>query len=142
MTINKGIDEELFREITEKAFNSSFQKLLGMELLEVGPGEALVMMRGQKKFLNYLSIVHGGALASLCDTAMGMAVRSLGAFPATVEMKINYISPGKEDQDIYAKGRVLKKGKTLLVTEAELTSGGNLISKAVGTFFNMKEPQD
>lgn len=139
MAINKGIDDELFKEIVEGTFKTPYHELLGMELLEIGPGKVSVLMRGEDRLLNNLSIIHGGAIASLCDTAMGMAVKSLGALPITVEMKINFLSPSQKDQDIIATGKVIKKGRTLLVTEAEVKSGGKLIVKAMGTFYNMNE---
>ena len=137
MAVNRGIDEELFAKLTKNIYNRPFHKMLGMELLEVGPGNVSILMRAEDKLLNHLSILHGGAIASLCDVAMGMAVMSLGIVSATVEMKVNYLAPGKKGRDIVAKGKVIKKGDTLIVAEAELVSEGKLIVKSTGTYYKL-----
>jgi uncharacterized protein (TIGR00369 family) len=52
----------------------------------------------------------------------------------TVEFKINLLRPANADK-IIATGRVIKAGKTLVVTESTVTdeSGDNVIAKMLAT---------
>jgi len=136
--INKGINQELFEEIVNKSFNSPYHKLLKFELSELGLGTAEVEMAIEEDVLNGLGIVHGGATASLCDTAMGIAVRSLGAVPTTVEMKVNYLSPGPAGEKLRASGKVIKQGRTIIIAEGEIYCKDKLIAKSIGTYFDLR----
>jgi len=136
--INKGIKQELFEEIVNKSFNSPYHKLLKFELAELGRGTAAVEMTVGEDVLNALGIVHGGATAGLCDTAMGIAVRSLGAIPTTVEMKVNYLSPGPAGEKLRATGKVIKEGRTIITAEGEIYCKDKLIAKSLGTYFDLR----
>ncbi|WP_422444931.1 PaaI family thioesterase [Thermoanaerobacterium sp. DL9XJH110] len=137
--VNRGIDESLFNEIVEKTFPSPYHLLLGFELIEIERGKAVVRMDAGNELLNAMKIVHGGATASLCDTAMGFAARSLGAVPTTVEMKVNYLAPGLPGEKLTAVGKVIKEGKNLIVTEGEIfDKRGKLIVKSSGTYFDLR----
>ena len=58
---------------------NSFVNLLEMKLIHVEPGNAeLTMPVNPTKHTNLYNVAHGGALASLADTAMGVACASLG----------------------------------------------------------------
>ena len=55
-------------------------------------------MVAREEHLNPHGTVHGGAIAALVDSAMGEAVGSTvdEESPVAIEMKINYLEPGKE----------------------------------------------
>jgi acyl-CoA thioesterase len=137
--VNKGIKQELFEEIVNKSFNSPYHKLLKLELVELGKGMAVVEITVDESILNALGIAHGGATASLCDTAMGVAVRTVGALPTTVEMKVNYLAPGPIKERLRAVGKVIKEGKTIIVAEGEVYCKDRLIVKSLGTYFDLKK---
>lgn len=136
-TINGGIDEKLFRQIVERDFLSPFHKYMDLKLLKVKKGKVRIEMIGKDTFLNSAGIVHGGATATLCDVAMGYAVRSLGKIPTTVEMKINYLSPALPNKKLQAVGNVIKSGSNLVVVEGQVYCDGKLIIKSLGTYFDL-----
>ena len=82
-------------------------------------------------------VVHGGVLASIADTAGGLATYlSLppGSRTATVEMKINFLEPVSRGT-IYAEARVIRLGKYLAVVECDVVDDhGKLVAKALMTF--------
>ncbi len=115
-----------------------FREHLGIEIEERGEGRARLTFRPQKEHLNDGGIVHGGALATLADCAMGSAVASIldeGEAPLTVEAKINYLEPGGEGV-IVAEAEVKRKGQRFTVLEAELyqKETGEHIAFATATF--------
>ena len=116
----------------------AFRELLGIEIDERGDGRSKLLFRAQDEHLNDGGIVHGGAIATLADCAMGSAVASTlgeGEQPVTVEAKINYLEPG-ERGTLVAEARVRRKGKRFTVLEAEVTQqeSGEHVAYATATF--------
>lgn len=135
---NSGVSEEVFFQITNRYMDTPFHRLLGMEITEIKPGEVAIELTPTEDLLNGHGTVHGGATASLCDTAMGVAVLSLEKRPITVEMKLNYLLPLKPGEKLKAVGRVVRAGGTIIVAEAEVFDGEKLAIKALGTYMDVK----
>ncbi len=116
---------------------SGFRELLGIEVDKTVEGEARLRFEAGDAHLNPSGTVHGGAVATLVDTAMGEAVATTadGQTPVTVEIKVNYLEPGRPGV-LIATARVHKQGKRFTVVEAEVVQedGGDLITFATGTF--------
>lgn len=114
-----------------------FRELLGIEIEERGEGRARLSFRPSEEHLNDGGIVHGGALATLADCAMGSALASTltDKAPLTVEAKINYLEPGEEGV-IIAEAEVKRKGSRFTVLEADVyqKETGKHIAFATGTF--------
>lgn len=111
---------------------------LDIEILEKGDGSARLAMKAGPRHLNDGGIVHGGAIATLVDCAMGSALASkLGGdeAPLTVEAKVNYLEPGREGT-LVARGKVRRRGKRFTVLEAEVFQEGSEdhIAFATATF--------
>lgn len=116
----------------------AFRELLGIEIDERAGGRAKLLFRASEEHLNDGGIVHGGAIATLADCAMGSALGSTldeGEQPVTVEAKVNYLEPG-EKGTIVAEARVRRKGKRFTVLEAEVIQQetGEHIAYATATF--------
>lgn len=116
----------------------AFRELLGIDIEQRGDGRAKLLFRANQEHLNDGGIVHGGAIATLADCAMGSALASTlaeGEQPVTVEAKVNYLEPG-EPGTIVAEARVRRKGKRFTVLEAEVTQreSGEHIAYATATF--------
>lgn len=110
---------------------------LDIDVAEKGDGEARLTMKAGARHLNDAGIVHGGAIATLVDCAMGSALASKlnDEAPLTVEAKVNYLEPGREGT-LVAIGKVRRKGKRFTVLEAEVfqESSGDHIAFATATF--------
>ncbi|MDN5332048.1 MAG: hypothetical protein PWP45_1273 [Tepidanaerobacteraceae bacterium] len=90
--------------------------------------------------LNTLGILHGGVSATLCDTAMGFSVKSLGKISTTVEMKVNYLYPINLGERVRACGKVIKVGENICVAEGEIINEINKVAvKSLGTYFILKK---
>ena len=53
-------------------------RMLGMEIIHVGPGSARVSMVVRPDMINGWSVCHGGLMASLADSAFALACNSQG----------------------------------------------------------------
>jgi len=66
--------------------------------------------------------VHGGVVGMIADSAVGYAAMTTVAAEAsvlTVEYKMNLVAPADGEQ-LIARGRVVRPGRTLIVTQAEV----------------------
>jgi uncharacterized protein (TIGR00369 family) len=116
-----------------------FRELVGAELSEAEGGRAVARMRAGERHLNPGGTVHGGAISTLVDVCMaeaiGTAVAEGDERPVTVEVKVNYMAPGKPGT-IACEARVRKGGKRVTVVEAEVLQEEDeeVVALATGTY--------
>lgn len=114
-----------------------FTGLLGLTVDDnPEPATSRVLMKAAEQHLNDAGGVHGGVLASLVDGAMGQAVRSVtedGQGLATSQLTVTYLNPGKPGQ-LVATAQVRKRGKSLVVCDADVEQDGLALVHAVATF--------
>ncbi|MFG3693663.1 PaaI family thioesterase [Stutzerimonas stutzeri] len=116
--------------------SSAFGRLLGLEILKAEGGEAILSLKMHDGLRNLHGKLHGGALFSLIDTAMGQASHSLGdgsPNSVTLECKVNYIRP-VTDGELICRAWVVHGGRRTQVLEAEVHQGEKLVAKAQSTF--------
>ena len=123
-------------EVPAGLSESAFFKLLGCRLHGLETGVAQVALALAPDLHSRGGKLHGGALFSLVDIAMGLACSSVHGFDqqsATIECKINYIR-AVSDGEVLCTARVLHPGRRTLVVEADVMQGDKLVAKAQGTF--------
>ena len=75
-----------------------FERLLHMEILEAAEGRAVLKMPFLLDLAQGAGLMHGGALVSLADTAVAMAIKSLlseKSHFATISLEIEVSLPGQ-----------------------------------------------
>ena len=131
-----GEQEKRFQRIREEFAKIGPVRLLGMEISELAPGRAVLMLDTHDGLVHEYG-VHGGVLAALADTAAAAALFTelpIETGMATVEMKINFLAPHRKGR-LTAEGSVLRRGRRLAVAEAEIrNSEGEKIAKSLLTF--------
>jgi uncharacterized protein (TIGR00369 family) len=96
---------------------------LAMTVREMGPGFAAVELAVGREHLNPFGGIHGGAYASLIDTAAYWAAYSeieAGVGLISIDLKIDYLAPLSQGV-ILSRGRSIKIGKTMCLAEAAAT---------------------
>ena len=115
-----------------------FAALLGIRRVEMRDGRARFELRVDRQHLNPHGVVHGGALYTLVDYAMGGAVTcglARGEQCATLEIKINYLAPVSEGL-IGAEAWVVARTSRVAVLEARVHADGDrLVALATGSFY-------
>lgn len=106
--------------------------LIGARLGRVEPGEVEIELPFRPDLCQQHGFFHAGVTSTIADSAAGYAGYSL--FPAdssvlTVEFKISLLAPA-DGELLRAVGRVVKAGRTLTVTEAEVSVVKNGSAKA------------
>jgi uncharacterized protein (TIGR00369 family) len=95
---------------------------LGATIAHLAPGQVHVAMPYDARYCQQHGFVHGGAIASIADSANGYAAWTLsdaGTEVLAVEFKINLLAPAR-GESFLACGEVLRPGKTLTVCEARV----------------------
>jgi uncharacterized protein (TIGR00369 family) len=115
-----------------------YARLLGMEFVGAARGEAAFALEVREELTRMGGIAHGGALASLLDTAAAFAVHTLlapGERTVTVDLTVHFLRPVSEGR-VEARARVLRAGRRVVVISAEATDpSGLLVATAVTTYF-------
>lgn len=76
--------------------SSPFEELLGLRVEWADAGRSLLTMPFTVKLANGGGVMHGGAMTTLADTAVAMAIKSLlppGTTFATTELTTQFIAP-------------------------------------------------
>ena len=127
---------ELLENLRERLQASAFYEWAGIELVDASPGQVELAFEAGPQHINLQGLVHGGMLATLADTAMGLAVRTTledGRRHVTVQMGIEFLSPGRPGR-IVARGRSVKIGRQLGFAEADIVDArGRLLALARST---------
>ena len=96
---------------------------LGTRLVRVEPGLCVIEQPFGPPVAQQQGLFHGGMIAAVADVAGGYAALSLaepGQEALTVEYKINFLAPARGDL-LVATGRVVRAGRTLIVTTIDVT---------------------
>jgi acyl-CoA thioesterase len=114
-----------------------FWSLLGMELVGVKKGWAKIKLPFSDKLTNAVGLMHGGAIFSPADSAVGMALIGLidrDQNISTLEMKINYLKPVRGSA-IIAEAKIIHKGAQTAIGDVEIRDENDtLIAKGLATY--------
>jgi uncharacterized protein (TIGR00369 family) len=112
---------------------------LGIQLTAIQPGVAQLSLPFTDSLVTTGTIVHGGAIASLIDTAAAVAAWSNAEVPAnirgvTVNLTVIYLAVASKE-DLQAVARVLHRGRSLVYLDVEVSSAsGSAIAKGLVTY--------
>ncbi len=117
--------------------------LLGMEIDEVDEGRVVFSIEPKEYHYNPSATVHGGLVATLCDSAMTCAVYAslpAGVATTTVELKVNFVRPVVEATGkLRCEGKVTHAGGRIATAESRLTdAAGALYAHATTTCLIMR----
>jgi acyl-CoA thioesterase len=108
-----------------------------MELVKIQAGETTIRLKMRDALRQPHGLLHGGATASVIDTATAFAVVSVladGEKASTVDLTVHYLRPVFEGK-IVCTARIVRAGKRLLTVSAEVVNNeGKLIATALSTY--------
>src|SRR5436853_4373007 len=126
--------------IRKKFETNPFPKMLGFEIETLESERAVLGVTVRKELLQLAGVMHGGAIASLIDTAVAFAIASVsgpGERFTTVEMKVNYLSSLSEGR-ITADAKLIRNGRRIIVAECDVNdASGRLAAKGLLTYIRL-----
>jgi uncharacterized protein (TIGR00369 family) len=112
---------------------------LGIQLIDMQPDVATLRLPFADSLVTIGTTMHGGAIASLIDTAAMVAAWSDDSVTenlrgTTVSLAISYLAPA-EHEDIQATAHVLRRGRSLIYLDVEVQSvSGKGIARGLVTY--------
>ena len=99
---------------------------LGIKLIDMYTDVATLRLPFADSLITIGTTMHGGAIASLIDTAAMVAAWADDSVPdnlrgTTVSLTVTYLAPA-EHEDIQATARVLQRGRNLVFLDVEVQS--------------------
>lgn len=130
-------DKEIRKWMYERFEENAFMKLADIRLSKVECGYVeFTMDADPKKHGNRYGAVHGGAMFTMADTAMGAVCYSIGAKVVTLSASVNFIRNTKEKEQLVAKAGLIHAGRSTIVCRVEIfDSKGRKMADVTGTMF-------
>ena len=110
------------QEIREAMAGSAFHTWMGMRVVEVADGQVVLELLTSEHHRNLQGLIHGGVIATLADTAAGLAMRSMlepGWRHVTIDLALQYLRAAR-DGTLTAHGSVLRKARSIGFAQAEV----------------------
>lgn len=114
----------IVRKIHGSLAAQGLMRHLQARILKLAPGVCEIELPFSDKVSQQHGYFHGGAIGALADIAGGYAgYTTIGADDGilTVEYKLNILAPGVGER-LIGRGRVLRAGRTLTVTAADIVA--------------------
>ena len=106
---------------------------LGMELVEVKPGQATLTMTIKPHMVNGQRIAHGGFIFTLADSAFAFACNSHNERVVAAQGNITFIKPGKLGDRLIATAREVSRGGRSGIYDVSVTTeNGTVIAEFRG----------
>lgn len=136
-----GLDPARVARAHEAFAAVPYARLLGLELGEVDRGAVSIHLEVRDDLRQNQGVVHGGAVASLIDTAAAFAVLTqleTNERVTTTDLTIHYLRPASSGR-LTARARIVRSGRRLFVLSVEVTNNQQvLVATAVTSYIKLQ----
>jgi uncharacterized protein (TIGR00369 family) len=132
---------DLLGRVRARTQENLFWRHLGVEVEEAEPGRVRLRVPVRDELTNAAGApVHGGVYSALVDMAVGGALGTLhddaagGVGQTTLDLNVSFLS-GARGGDIFAEGKIIRKGRTIAFGEVTITdSQGETLAVGRATY--------
>lgn len=120
--MHKAQDSHFAERVRASFSRQQAMNLIGARMAVVEAGYTEIHLPYKPEVTQQHGYIHGGVVGMIADSAAGYAANTLTAADTevlTVEYKLNLLAPA-EGQLLIAEGSVIRYGRTLIVTRAEV----------------------
>ena len=129
----KGLEDSGLKRARTAFKSVAYAKFLGLELCELNSGDVTISLDVRDELKQYRGVVHGGAIASVIDTASAFAILTKideNERVTTTDLTIHYLRPITGGR-MLARARIVRGGRRRFVVNVELENDGRLVATAV-----------
>lgn len=120
--------------------NVPYAKFLGIKLDQVAVGTAVLSLRVREELKQNRGVVHGGAIASLIDSATAFAIITIlepHESVTTVDLTISYLRPVSTGR-MTASSKVIRAGRRMIAVSADVhDSRRTLVATSLSTYIRL-----
>ena len=106
-----------------------------LQAVENAPGEMRLGLRVGLVHTNTMGLMHGGMIATICDSAMARSLFSkLQRRTVTLRMAMEYFDPVQKGDWVEAHAPLVSSDEDVAHTECHVTVGDRLCARSTGVF--------
>jgi acyl-CoA thioesterase len=133
--------DDLLASVRDRAQENLYWRYLGVEVVDAREGWVRLRVPVRDDIKNAAGApVHGGVYSALVDMAVGGALSTLheasagGVGQTTLDLNVSFLS-GVRDGEIFAEGRIIKRGRTIVFGETTVTdASGRVLAVGRATY--------
>jgi acyl-CoA thioesterase len=119
------MDDRVKEGILQRVATEPYAKKLGLRLLRLEPGYALVEMDLRDDMTNIFDMTHGGAIFSLIDEAFEISCNTHGTVAVALNITVTYHKPPTKRGVLRAESKEIYRSRKTATYEIRVTEGEN-----------------
>lgn len=130
-----GLDPQALAEACADAMwaGDKASQGLGMEIVEVGPGRAVIAMTVGEAMVNGHGICHGGFVFALADSAFAFACNSHNQNTVASQCAVSFLRPGRLGERLVATAvERWREGRSGITDVTVTNAGGETVAEFRG----------
>jgi len=135
------MDKKVLEAIRQRVANEPFAKQLGLKLLKLESGYALVEMDFTDDMANIFDMPHGGAIFSLIDEAFEISCNTHGTVAVALNVAVTYHRSPTKRAVLRAESKEIHRSAKTATYDIRVTEGENniLIATCQALAYRKKE---
>ena len=121
------MDQEVLSSIAECVKVEGYAEKLGLTLVSLSDGCAVVDMLPANNDANIFGMVHGGAIFSLMDEAFQVSCNSHGRVAVALNVNVVFHNPAKTGRKLRAESKEIHCSKKTATYEIKVTDENDLL---------------
>ena len=127
--------------IRKRVANEPYARKMGLKLLKLEPGYALVEMKLADNMANIFDMTHGGAIFSLIDEAFEISCNTHGTVAVALNVSVTYHRSPTDRAVLRAESKEIQRSAKTATYDIRVTEGENniLIATCQALAYRKKE---
>lgn len=133
--------KEVIASICRRVEDEAYARKLGIRLVELKPGHAIVEMDYSEDDTNIFGMIHGGAIFSLIDEAFQASCNSHGRVAVALNVTVTYHQSPDRNSRLRAESKEIHRSQRTGTYNIRVTDGNNnLIATCLALAYRKSEP--
>lgn len=134
------MDDIVISAIEKQVEKEPFARKLGLRLIELAPGHAIVELDPQEDLTNIFGMTHGGAVFSLIDEAFEVSCNAHGTVAVALSMTVTYHRAPDQKSRLRAESMEIHRSARTGTYEIKVTDEHNaLIASCTALAYRKKD---
>ncbi|MBW1614304.1 MAG: hotdog fold thioesterase [Deltaproteobacteria bacterium] len=135
------MDQKVIEAIRKRVANEPYARKMGLRLLKLKPGYALVEMDFTDDMANIFDMTHGGAIFSLIDEAFEISCNTHGTVAVALNVSVTYHRSPADRAVLKAESKEIHRSAKTATYDIRVTEGENniLIATCQALAYRKKE---
>jgi acyl-CoA thioesterase len=121
------MDKKVIEAIRQRVANEPYALKMGLKLLKLEPGYALVEMGFKDDMANIFDMTHGGAIFSLIDEAFEISCNTHGTVAVALNVTITYHRSPTKGGVLRAESKEIYRSAKTASYDIRVTEGENIL---------------